>query len=91
MRSGLFILIMHQVGTNEHKFATFGIGDCIPLSPFHKLQLQITKVDGQSLIAEEPHKDRTKRVKDGYYHPRDAIAIIGASCRLPGANSMEGL
>ena len=78
-------------GRRTHTFATFGIGDCIPLSPFHKLQLQITKVDVQSLIAETTHKVRTNRLEDGYSYPRDAVAITGASCRLPGANSMEEL
>ena len=78
-------------GRRTHMFATFGIGDCIPLSPFHELQLQITKVDVQSLVAEETHKVRTNRVEDGYSYPRDTVAIIGASCRLPGANSIEEL
>ena len=78
-------------GRRTHTFATFGIGDCIPLSPFHKVQLQITKVDVQSLIAETTHKIRTNRLEDGYSYPRDAVAIIGASCRLPGANSLEEL
>ena len=78
-------------GRRTHTFATFGIGDCIPLSPFHKLHLQITKVDVQSLVAEAMHKGRTNRQRDGYSYPRDAVAITGASCRLPGANSMEEL
>ena len=78
-------------GRRTHTFSTFGIGDCIPLSPFHKLQLQITKVDVQSLIAETTYKLRTNRSIDGYTYPRDAVAITGASCRLPGANSMEEL
>lgn len=78
-------------GRRSHTFATFGIGDCIPLSPFHKLQLQITKVDVQSLIAETMHKVRTNRLEDGYSYPTDAVAITGTSCRLPGANSMEEL
>lgn len=80
-------------GRRTHTLATFGIGDCIPLSPFHKLQLQlqITKVDVQSLIAETRYKLRTERLNDGYSYPRDAVAIVGASCRLPGANSMEEL
>ena len=69
-------------GRRIHTLATFGIGDCVPLSPFHKLRLQITKVDVQNII-----KDR----KDGYIYPRDAVAVIGASCRLPGANSLEEL
>ncbi|MCJ1282148.1 hypothetical protein MMC26_001471 [Xylographa opegraphella] len=78
-------------GRRTHTFATFGIGDCIPLSPFHKLQLQITKVDVQSLVADTTHKLRANRSQDVYSYPRDAVAIVGASCRLPGANSMEEL
>ena len=75
-------------GRRTHTFAIFGIGDCIPLSPFHKLQLRITKVEVQSLIAEATYK---LRLTNGYSYPRNAVAIIGASCRLPGANSMEEL
>ena len=75
-------------GPRTHTLATFGLGDCIPLSPFHNLQLRITKVDVQSLIVEATHKPR---LKDGYSYPKDAVAITGASCRLPGANSMEEL
>ena len=78
-------------GRRTHTFATFGIGDCIPLSPFHKLQLQITKFEVQSLVAEAMYKVRANRLEDDYAYPRDAVAIIGASCRLPGANSMEEL
>lgn len=78
-------------GRRAHTFATFGIGDCTPLSPFHKLQLHITKVEVQSLIAEAANKFRRMGSKDGYSYPRDAVAIIGASCRLPGANSVEEL
>ena len=78
-------------GRRTHTFATFGIGDCIPLSPFQKLQLQITKFEVQSLVAEAMYKVRANRLEDDYAYPRDAVAIIGASCRLPGANSMEEL
>ena len=78
-------------GRRTHTLATFGIGDCVPLSPFHKLRLQVTKVDVQALTTDSLLKDRTNRVEDGYSYPRDAVAIIGASCRLPGANSLEEL
>ena len=78
-------------GRRAHTFATFGIGDCVPLSPFHKLQLRITKVDVQSLIAEASRKLRTDGLGSGYAYPKGAIAVIGASCRLPGANSMDEL
>ena len=45
----------------------------------------------QSLINETTYKLRKNRSIDGYTYPRDAVAITGASCRLPGANSMEEL
>lgn len=78
-------------GRRSHIFATFGIGDCIPLSPFHKYKLQITKVDVRSLIAQTMHKDRSDRSDGEYAYPQDAVAIIGASCRLPGANNLDEL
>jgi len=78
-------------GRRIHTLATFGIGDCVPLSPFHKLRLQVTKVDVQALTTKSLHKDRTNRAENDYSYPRDAVAIIGASCRLPGANSLEEL
>ena len=78
-------------GRRAHTFATFGIGDCIPLSPFHKHQLQITKVEVQSLIAETTHAARDNNSENSYAYSKDAIAIVGASCRLPGASSMDEL
>ena len=77
-------------GRRHHVFATFGIGDCVPLSPFHKYQLQITKVDVQAFVAQNTTGAESNRYSD-YRYPRDAIAITGASCRLPGADSLEGL
>ena len=78
-------------GRRTHTFATFGIGDCIPLSPFHKHQLQITKVEVQSLIAETTQAARDNDPDNSYAYSKDAVAIIGASCRLPGASSMDEL
>lgn len=77
-------------GYRNHAFAMFGIGDCVPLFPFHKLGLQITKVDVQSL-AEKSFRDVQVDTSKDYRYPRDAIAIIGASCRLPGANNLDEL
>ena len=78
-------------GRRSHLFATFGIGDCVPLSPFHKLQLQITKLDVLSFIGEHVSSAREPSLEDHYAFPKDAVAIIGASCRLPGANSLDDL
>lgn len=76
-------------GRKSHQFATFGIGDCVPLSPFHKLQLQITKLDVLSFISDHIASVRAPRLD--YQFPDDAVAVIGASCRLPGANNLEEL
>ena len=75
----------------SHLFATFGIGDCVPLSPFHKLQLHITKLDVLSFISEHVSSAKEPSLEDHYAFPKDAVAIIGASCRLPGANSLDEL
>ncbi|KAL9608393.1 MAG: hypothetical protein Q9167_006773 [Letrouitia subvulpina] len=77
-------------GRRRHTFATFGIGDCIPLSPFHKFQLQITKVDVQRLVAQSAPQSQPDEGK-GYQCPPDTIAIVGASCRFPAANSLDQL
>ncbi|KAL9046401.1 MAG: hypothetical protein Q9214_000753 [Letrouitia sp. 1 TL-2023] len=77
-------------GRRRHTFATLGIGDCVPLSPFHKLQLQITKVDVQRLVAQHACQSQPDEGKC-YQYPPDAIAIVGASCRFPSANSLDQL
>ena len=76
-------------GRRSHQFATFGIGDCVPLSPFHKFQLQITKLDVLSFISDHIASVRAPNLD--YHFPDDAVAVIGASCRLPGASNLEEL
>ena len=78
-------------GRRSHLFATFGIGDCTPLSPFHKLQLQITKLDVVSFNRDNSSTKQDNSLGSEYTFPSDAIAIVGASCRLPGANNLEEL
>lgn len=78
-------------GRRSHTFATFGIGDCTPLLPFHKLQLQITKLDVLSYIRDNLPPIRQISEKSDYSFPQDAVAVIGASCRLSGANTLDEL
>ena len=83
---------LERTETQIHLFAAFGIGDCIPLAPFHQAGLQITKLDILSFIkallppvlpvADSGHK---------YAYPTDAVAVVGMACRLPGANNIEEL
>nr|WPM83318.1 ProsJ [Phaeosphaeria sp.] len=74
----------------HHRIVSFGIGDCVPLLPFNKLGLQMTKTDwsGQS-------KDMTRQLNpdrhDSYSYPGNAVAVIGTSLRLPGARNMQEL
>ncbi|KAL2257749.1 hypothetical protein VTK26DRAFT_9223 [Humicola hyalothermophila] len=70
-------------GTDTHTFVLFGIGDPVPLSPFHQARLNVTKVEAHRVV---------KEAKLSAYQPSpDAIAIVGASCRLPGASNLEEL
>lgn len=78
-----------QVG---HKFVIFGLSDCVPMSPFHKKRLQATKSEVHSLI----QKFRAPSLKitslsDTMFLQEGVIAIVGASCRLPGANNLDEL
>ena len=78
--------------TPAHLFASFGIGDCVPLTPFHQAGLQITKLDVLSFIkALMPPILPMTGSDHQYAYPADAIAVVGMACRLPGANNVEEL
>ncbi|KAH5404703.1 hypothetical protein HBI32_163190 [Parastagonospora nodorum] len=70
-------------GTDCHTFALFGIGDPVPLMPFHNARLRVSKVEAHTAIQEA-------RLAE-YKYPDDAIAVTGVSCRLPQANDLEEL
>ncbi|KAF7896114.1 hypothetical protein EAF00_006129 [Botryotinia globosa] len=79
---------LKQIG---HKFVIFGLNDCVPMSPFHKKRLQATKSEVHSLIQKvRSPSSRIVSLSDTTFL-QDAIAIVGASCRLPGANNLEEL
>ncbi|KAK8079489.1 hypothetical protein PG997_007307 [Apiospora hydei] len=88
-----------QSPRTEHCFVAFGWDDCITMSPFVQAHLQVTKVFAKSLILEtsEPPRPSIQQPlaedggDSGYEFPENAIAITGAACRLPGANSMDKL
>ncbi|RAL60849.1 hypothetical protein DID88_010174 [Monilinia fructigena] len=82
---------LENTGRKSHVFATFGIGDCVPLAPFHKKLLRITKLDVLSAINKAIPPVPASHEETHYSFPSDAVAIIGASCRLPGANNLEEL
>ncbi|KAK7719021.1 Type I Iterative PKS [Diaporthe eres] len=75
----------------EHNFAIFGWADCVTMTPFHQAHLKISKTFAKSLIREEvtsPSPDAPSPSPD---LPDNAIAVVGASCRLPGAKNMNEL
>ncbi|KAG9231679.1 putative polyketide synthase [Amylocarpus encephaloides] len=72
---------------NAPKFLHFGLTDTISLPPFIKQGLHPVKIAAHPLIP----RIAMSSVKDALDFPEDAIAIIGASCRLPGANNLEEL
>ena len=75
-----------------HKIAIFGMNDCVPMGAFHKARLRITKVAAHSLIQDTSTPvTRDPRSVNESVISENAIAITGASCRLPGANSIDEL
>jgi acyl transferase domain-containing protein/acyl carrier protein len=73
-----------------HTFALFGTGrkNCVPTTPFEERQLRISKLDVMTYV-EKLDVPRDGRTLDQY--PENSIAIVGAGCRLPGANSIDEL
>ncbi|QGA14099.1 hypothetical protein EYB26_001752 [Talaromyces marneffei] len=61
----------------------FGMTDVVSLAPFVQQGLQPAKTAAHTLIA--------RITKSPVDFPEDAIAVVGASCRLPGANNFEEL
>ncbi|TVY40548.1 3-methylorcinaldehyde synthase, partial [Lachnellula occidentalis] len=75
-----------------HTFVIFGLNDCVPMSPFHKQRLQSTKFQAHRLIEKvRKPKNHDNIPLDSSFFQDSAIAVVGASCRLPGADNLEEL
>ncbi|KAF2008704.1 ketoacyl-synt-domain-containing protein [Aaosphaeria arxii CBS 175.79] len=74
---------MKASGRRAHSVVTFGLNDCVPLAPFNKQRLEVSKILPPYFY--DPKVTATPTVHEG------AIAIVGASCRLPGATNLEEL
>ncbi|KAK4214758.1 conidial yellow pigment biosynthesis polyketide synthase, partial [Rhypophila decipiens] len=75
--------------TNSHSLVVFGLTDCVPLTPFHAQKQRISKVQAHTLI--QPIAPRCPSPWKLPGLSDQAIAVVGASCRLPGANNLDEL
>lgn len=80
---------LQESGSSHHSIALFGIGDSVPGAPFRDLGLDISKIDVLSLLETPLSSAPSASSVDDF--PPDAIAIVGAACRLPGASSLDEL
>ncbi|KAI0123144.1 hypothetical protein BJ170DRAFT_703922 [Xylariales sp. AK1849] len=77
-----------RVSANDApKILQFKLADTISPPPFIKQGLRLVKTAAYPLI---PRISKTP-AKDVLDFPDEAIAVIGASCRLPSANNLEEL
>ncbi|KAF6842710.1 polyketide synthase [Colletotrichum musicola] len=83
------VLDLQQSGEKRHTLAVFGIGDPISVPFFQQLGLEVSKVHALSGMHTFQAPDVAPSTADHY--PDDAIAIVGAACRLPGAGSLDEL
>ncbi|KAK8124195.1 hypothetical protein PG999_004113 [Apiospora kogelbergensis] len=82
---------LKKTGVETHNIISLGMGDFIPLLPFNKQGLRMKKIEFSGFDSSQGVSSRTDLAPPGVAYPEDAIAIVGASCRLPGANNLEEL
>ena len=94
---------MKASGRPMHHMVIFGLNDSVPLSPFNKKRLKITKFKAHTLIDEVSPSDvpgpriatqptlANETTPESFEFTDSAIAIVGAACRLPGAGDLEEL
>ena len=82
---------LQRTNRQSHLIAAFGIGDYTPLLPFNKAGLKVSKLDVLSFIKSHAPSPPIADSKSLYKYPPGAIAVIGAACRMPGANNLEEL
>ncbi|KAL7916732.1 putative polyketide synthase [Trichoderma velutinum] len=82
---------LRQTGRQSHRIAMIGLGDCIPLPPFHKNMLDLTKLDVMNLTHDSKRLINSSDVSSPDLFPPGSIAVVGVGCRLPGASTLEEL
>lgn len=82
--------------TCSHLVALFGIGDPVPLAPFHQASVRVTKLEMSRIAgpwrSSSNNSNGAGNDKRQFILSDDAsVAIIATACRLPGAESLEDL
>ncbi|KAK4184787.1 Non-reducing polyketide synthase ascC [Podospora australis] len=75
--------------TKQHNIAIFGLADPVSTTPFQREGLEVSKVDVMSLLGSSLSQ-ATMPSSVGNF-PENAIAVVGAACRLPGASTIDQL
>ncbi|KAH7413722.1 hypothetical protein DE146DRAFT_4067 [Phaeosphaeria sp. MPI-PUGE-AT-0046c] len=80
---------LNESSRSNHRLVVFGMDDCVPLSPFNRLGLTVSKFEARTLpFTGEVQKNSVVDTKTLKF-PATAVAIVGASCRLPGADDLD--
>ncbi|RAH61359.1 ketoacyl-synt-domain-containing protein [Aspergillus piperis CBS 112811] len=75
-----------------HRLVIFGLNDSVPLSPFNKQRLKSFKFKANQLLVSDPQPNSpTTSPSSIPEFPDSTIAVVGLSCRFPGANNLEEL
>lgn len=83
---------LQETGQKTHNFAMFGTGRKNLLTPlaFEGKQMKAVKVDVVEYVYKKNQITNEERHSVESFPP-DAIAVVGAACRLPGSNNLEEL
>ncbi|KAL4732947.1 hypothetical protein BDV11DRAFT_176169, partial [Aspergillus similis] len=67
------------------------INDSVPVSPFNKQRLKIHKFKANDLLVAGTGQQKPLSTHCPIEFPESSVAVIGVSCRFPGANNLEEL
>ncbi|KAF7554686.1 hypothetical protein G7Z17_g2695 [Cylindrodendrum hubeiense] len=81
---------LQQTERQKHSLALFGIGNSVPLAPFRQAELDITKLD-MLTVTTSGISSPSAVPSSPISFPSNSVAVVGAGCRLPGANSLDEL
>ncbi|GJD04150.1 polyketide synthase [Colletotrichum higginsianum] len=72
---------------STHSLLLLGGYDCVPAEPFNQASIRIAKIDVALTLREVAQV----RAELASYSGDDAVAVVGAACRLPGASNLDEL